>query len=420
LKLNSNIFAREDLPSVFFYFPQSMSPTESTFDIELQRVKSLSEFDLEYDKLQPEFENLTRLAASIAGTDISVVNLIDSYTQWSVSHFGMAVMQSPREESVCNYTIQQEDYFEVSRLDLDPRFCKIDFTVGENALKYYLGLPLTTKSGDRIGALCVVAKVEKHLSDEKIGQLKIIAEEIVELLELKKELNKSRKQASNAIQTKNKVVHDIRGPLNGIIGLTELALDEESNPEEILEFMQMIQEAGTNMRELTEDILNEAGNSTEFNNNYFTPSTFALRLEALYAPQARHKNVKISFLFNEEIEDFQFSRKKLLQIAGNLISNAIKFTDKDGDVLVKVDIDTKIPEQKLLIEVKDSGTGITLERLEKLRTGTPVSADGTLGEKGFGLGLNLVFGLVHSLNGTINISSKIGDGTSIKVEIPLK
>ena len=139
-----------------------------------------------------------------------------------------------------------------------------------------------------------------------------------------------------------------------------------------------------------------------------------------YAPQARYKNVKISFLFNEEIEDFQFSRKKLLQIAGNLISNAIKFTDKGGEVLVNLNIDTIMPEQKLLIEVKDSGTGITFERLEELRTGIPVSADGTIGEKGFGLGLNLVFDLVHSLNGTMNISSKIGDGTNIKVEIPLK
>jgi signal transduction histidine kinase len=331
----------------------------------------------------------------------------------------MAVIQIPREDSVCNYTIQQEDYFEVRRLDLDPRFCEMDLIARENGLKYYLGLPLTTKSGDRIGALCVVDKDEKHLSEEKIDQLKIIAEEIMERLQLKKELNKTRKQANDAIQTKNKVVHDIRGPLNGIIGLTELALDEESNPEETMEFMQMIQEAGTNMRELTEDILNESENSPEFKNNYFTPSTFAIRLEALYAPQARHKNVKISFLFNEEIEDFQFSRKKLLQIAGNLISNAIKFTNKGGEVLVNLDIDTKMPEQKLQIEVKDSGTGISFERLEELRTGTPVSSDGTLGEKGFGLGLNLVFDLVHSLNGTMNISSKIGDGTNIKVEIPI-
>jgi signal transduction histidine kinase len=397
-----------------------MSPTESTFDIELQRVKSLSEFDLEYDKLQPEFENLTRLAASIASTDIALVNLIDTYTQWTVSHFGMAVIQMPREESVCNYTIQQKDYFEVRRLDLDPRFCELDLTVGENGLKYYLGFPLTTITGERIGALCVVDKDEKQLSEQKIDQLKIIAEGIVELLQLKKELNKIGKRANDAIQTKNKIVHDIRGPLNGIIGLTELALDEESNPEETREFMQMIHEAGTNMRELTEDILNEVENSTELKNNYFTPSTFSKRLEALYGPQARFKKVKISFRFNEEIEDFQFSRKKLLQIAGNLISNAIKFTDKGGEVLVNLDIDTNMPEQKLLIEVKDSGTGITFERMEELRAGTPVSADGTLGEKGFGLGIKLVFDLVQSLNGTMNISSKIGNGTNIKVEIPLK
>jgi signal transduction histidine kinase len=330
----------------------------------------------------------------------------------------MAMIQMPREESVCNYTIQQEDYLEIPRLDLDLRFMEMEYVKGEFGLKYYLGLALTTNSGARIGTLCVADKDEMHLSEEKIDQLKIIAEEIVERLQLKKELNKNKKQANDAIQTKNKIVHDIRGPLNGIIGLTELALDEESNPAETLEFMQMIQEAGTNMRELTEDILNEEENATEFKNNYFTPSTFAKRLEALYIPQARHKEVQIKFRFSKEIEDFTFSRKKLLQIGGNLISNAIKFTDKGGEVLVNLDINTKMAEQKLLIEVLDSGTGITFERLEELQTGTSVSANGTNGEIGFGLGLKLVFDLVHSLNGTMNISSKIGEGTNIKVEIP--
>ncbi len=397
-----------------------MSTTESTFDIELQRVKSLSDFDLEFDELQPEFENFTRLAAKIAGTGISVVNLIDSYTQWTVSQFGSAIGQMPREDSICNYTIQQMGHLEIPRLDLDLRFMKMEFVKGENGLKYYLGLPLTTNSGARIGTLCVVGKDEKHLSKGKIDQLTLIAEEIVIKLQLKKELKESEKLLLDTIQTKNKVVHDIRGPLNGIIGLTELALDEESNPEETLEFMQMIQEAGTNMRELTEDILNEAENSSDFKINYFTPSTFSKRLEALYAPQAKYKNVKIDFRFNREIGDFQFSRKKLLQIAGNLISNAIKFTEKGGVVIISLDINHKLPEHKLVIKVKDSGTGITFERLEELRSGTAVSSNGTLGEKGFGLGLNLVFNLVHSLNGTMNISSKIGDGTDIKVEIPLK
>jgi len=389
-----------------------MSTTESTFDIELRRIKSLSDFDLEYDKLQPEFENLTKLAATLAGTEISVINLIDSYTQWSVSHFGMAIIQMPREESVCNYTIQQKDYMEISRLDKDERFMEMGFVTGENGLRYYLGLPLTTNSGSRIGTLCVVDKDEKHLSKEKIDQLKIIAKEIVERLQLKKELN-------DAIQTQNKIVHDIRGPLNGIIGLTELALNEETSPEETLEFMHMIREAGANMQELTDDILNETVNSLD-QDNYFTPSTFAKRLEALYAPQARYKNVKIGFHYNKKIEGFQFARKKLLQIAGNLISNAIKFTESGGEVLVNLNIDTQSPEQKLLIEVKDSGTGITFERLEELRSGTQISANGTDGEKGFGLGLNLVFDLVHSLNGTMSISSELGEGTSIKVVIPRK
>jgi hypothetical protein len=54
---------------------------------------------------------MTKLAAKVAGTDISVINLIDMYTQWTVSNFGMDLDQMPREDSVCQYTIMQNDAF---------------------------------------------------------------------------------------------------------------------------------------------------------------------------------------------------------------------------------------------------------------------------------------------------------------------
>ena len=66
---------------------------------ELDRLMELSEFDLEYSDLDKSFSNLTKLAAKVAGTDVSLINLIDSFTQWSIASFGVDIKQMPRSLS---------------------------------------------------------------------------------------------------------------------------------------------------------------------------------------------------------------------------------------------------------------------------------------------------------------------------------
>ena len=76
---------------------------------EFERLLALSEFDLDYTELDHTFSDLTTLAAKVAGTDISLINLIDSFTQWSASSFGMDIQQIPGEESVSQHTILPEN-----------------------------------------------------------------------------------------------------------------------------------------------------------------------------------------------------------------------------------------------------------------------------------------------------------------------
>ena len=89
---------------------------------EYARIKKLSEFDLDYGDLQKEFQNLVELAAHIAGTNISLINLIDSHSQWTVSSYCYKLFEMDREDSICQYTIQSERSMEIHRLDQDTRF----------------------------------------------------------------------------------------------------------------------------------------------------------------------------------------------------------------------------------------------------------------------------------------------------------
>jgi hypothetical protein len=106
---------------------------------EFERLLALSEFDLDYTELDHTFSDLTALAAKVAGTDISLVNLIDSYTQWSASSFGINIKQVPREDSVCQYTILSDNKkgFEVKDLSSDDRFKNLCYVTQTPSLKYY-------------------------------------------------------------------------------------------------------------------------------------------------------------------------------------------------------------------------------------------------------------------------------------------
>lgn len=386
---------------------------------EYKRVSHLAELDLDYEELQEEFQDLSQLGASITGTEVSLINLIGAHYQWSISGSGNAAFDTiPREDAVCNYTIQETDFFEVSRLDQDPRFSDKDYVKGENGFKYYYGIPLKMHDKIAVGALCVLSTEETTLSKDQIEKLGIIAGEIVKRLELKLKLKRSEKYADQQERIKERLAHDVRGPISGIVQLLGIAQEEIQSPEELNEILTMTIDSGKNLLNLTEDILNEVTEARQSVKENFTLSSFAEKLSSLYKPQAQSKGVKFSVNHSEE-QTWVFSKKDLMPISGNLISNAIKFTPSEGTVAVFLDVEENDQNKKLIIRVTDTGIGMSEEKLQRLTTDEAISENGTEGEKGFGFGLRLVMDLVHKMGGTLEATSIIGDGTKIMVRLPL-
>lgn len=398
-------------------------PTPPIPSNEMDRLLSLSGFDLDYAEHKDSFKDLAKLAAKVAGTEISLVNLIDSFTQWSISSHGLEVEQLPREDSVCQYTIVNGEYFEVEDLQKDERFKNKFYVTDEPKLRYYYGIPLKTSDDHNIGALCVLDKNVKELTPEKVELLKIIADEIVNRLNDIKVIDKLKNKLSEAKETQKKVAHDIRGPLSGIIGLAQLIEDqgEDNQIEEVLEFINLIHKSGRSILELADEILSADKKDIKpvTNSNEFNLLVFKDKLERLFVPQARNKNIRLEVKTSSESELIPFSKNKLLQITGNLISNAIKFTPKGG--LVEVDLSLELDEQAtgtLQIRVSDNGTGIDEAGIQKILKGSATSTGGTANEAGFGFGLALVKHLIDTLKGTVNIYSKPGEGTVFEVRLP--
>jgi signal transduction histidine kinase len=116
--------------------------------------------------------------------------------------------------------------------------------------------------------------------------------------------------------------------------------------------------------------------------------------------------------------EIPFSKNKILQIAGNLISNAIKFTPENGKVTVDLGLVIGQDDKKLQITVKDTGIGLTEEAIQNIQNGTVSSTEGTEGEQGYGFGLSLVKHLLDGMKGSLLIASKPGHGAEFSVRIP--
>jgi hypothetical protein len=101
---------------------------------EMERLLSLSGLDMDYSDQQDNFKDLAKLAAKVAGTSISLVNMIDSFTQWTISNYGMEIDQMSREETVCQYTIMADDPLEVGDLSTDSRFAGKSYVTGDPKL----------------------------------------------------------------------------------------------------------------------------------------------------------------------------------------------------------------------------------------------------------------------------------------------
>ena len=132
-----------------------------------------------------------------------------------------------------------------------------------------------------------------------------------------------------------------------------------------------------------------------------------------YEPIAEMKNVEIESTFTGDDTVVMGDRKRILQIAGNILSNAIKFTKK-GSVNISVDY----RDNTLTIKVQDSGTGMNEEQVKRIFA--PFSRlDNADTQEGFGLGLSIAKALVELLEGQIDVESHVGFGSKFTVTIPV-
>ncbi len=214
--------------------------------------------------------------------------------------------------------------------------------------------------------------------------------------------------------------HDLKGPLTSIRALLDIITPEIRNysMDEIEKMINMINSSVHNTTNLLEDILMWArsnSNNISFEPKLVTISSICTKVIESLKLIAKNKNIAIKYTTAQEINVFADSNM-LDTILRNLISNAIKFTNRNG--LVNVYAESN--QSYVTITVSDNGVGISPTEINKLfDLSQKITSVGTENEKGTGLGLLLCKEFVEKHNGKIWVESQLGKGSDFKFEIPL-
>ncbi len=267
-------------------------------------------------------------------------------------------------------------------------------------------------------------KLKRTLRDKQIttSVLETTISELkkqTENLKLQKAL--TEEQAEFKEQLFAKVSHELRTPLHGILGMSHLLENSTLNPEQ-QGFIDIIRGSADNLLVIINDILNlskiNAG-KTVLLLEPFSTEKFLNDLKGVVEFKAKGKGLNLLFFKPPNLPPFLTGdRTRLYQVLLNLLNNAIKYTDK-GHVALNIYVQSKTEEDiSLQFEIKDTGIGIDPTASKLIFdsfTQLEIKSNGIY--SGVGLGLNIVKKLVNLMDGTIDLKSKVGEGTIFSVKL---
>lgn len=278
----------------------------------------------------------------------------------------------------------------------------------DKSLFYAYGLvfPLTGLDGELLGYV----KILRDLTDRKQSE-DAIKKYIGELEDLN-----THKESVLAILS-----HDLRSPLSAIIGTTKYLKDnfQKMKPEAIQEMLNLLYKSSIDELDMLDYLVEWA--RIKYASEAFSPSKIKLTeyIDKVFEKLNEAASINTINLHNDIEDDTSVfaDGKMLISIIQNIVSNAIKHTDKGGTITVTA----KRKDDKIIVQVKDSGIGMSNEIIEKLFTPQMKSLSETRKKnKGAGIGLLLVKGFLEKSGGEIWVESIEGTGSSFYFSLPIE
>jgi signal transduction histidine kinase len=382
---------------------------------EKERLEELKNLEILDTPAEQDYDDVVKLASAICQTPISLVSLIDAQRQWFKARVGLADPQTSRDVAFCAHAILDDELMVVPDATNDARFFDNPLVQNNPNIRFYAGMPLVTRSGYKIGTLCVIDSEPRHLSTEQQFALKTLGKQVINMLELR--MKNQRLNKLNSLQNKFLAIisHDVRNPLVSVKSLIDMMDNEMISKEDFNEISNQLSDNVSLTIELLNNLIDWGISQTRGDKLELKTLKIAdiVDSELIRLAQAA-KTKNLSLINNIAAHAVVLADENMLKfIIRNLLTNAIKFTAQGG---ISVSLDDTA--HGWTIDVADTGVGIPAEKQVKLFDWEKrFTTNGTNNEAGSGLGLLMCKEFAEKHLGTITLKSVPNEGTTFKVAI---
>lgn len=399
---------------------RSESMNQNNFsNSEDKRLDELHSYDILDSSPENDFDNITELAASICHTKMAVISLVDKNRVWFKSRVNIELEEVERQYAFCSENIIDKGQpLVIGNAQCLAKYDNNPLVQEEPHLTFYAGVPLVTKNNIALGALCVFDDEPMQLTELQLTNLQKLASQVVRLLELRKSKRKLQaalcreKEVNHDLENFASVAaHDLKAPLANIHALAELLELEAKDrlSEDEIGYIGLIEKSSDQLRSMIDAMLSftKSINIEESDQNDVSAQDIFKSLDNIVNTEPN-----FSLKWECEVDQFHVNKSALDQILLNLVTNSIKYNDKQNPLVV---VRASENRKEYIFEVEDNGMGISQEDQAKIfrvfETGNKLDKSG---KKGTGMGLANVLKIVRKMGGDISVQSTLGKGATFR------
>lgn len=389
-----------------------------TSEIESSRIEALQRYHILDTKCESTFDRITALTASILGVPYSCVSLVDHTRVWFKSRNGVDAVEVPRVPGLCDTAIEQDAVYHLRDAREDPIAKSNPLVDAEGGIRFYVGVPLKTSDGYKIGTLCAFGPEPRDLPADEESWIAELGDFVMHEIEARRVRSELEHTEGALLQAQrlgsiglvaSGVAHDFNNLLCGIIGNAGLLQAEVSEAGHARKLVDEIDTVARRAAELVGQVLAYAGR--EEGDVHVPVDVNSLVQQTRYMlDSVIQDRTRLELSLTPGPAVVVANPASVRQLIMNLITNASESYEGQTGI---VRLSTKRIDDKVQLTVEDHGCGMTPDMAERIFEPFYTSK-----AEGRGLGLAVARRILESANGDIVVESKPGQGTRFRVTLP--
>ena len=379
---------------------------------------------------EPAFDRLTSLATTVLDVPVALVSLVDEDRQFFKSCIGLpepwaSLRETPLSHSFCQHVVAEQQPLIIEDARIHP-LVRDNLAIAELDVAAYAGIPLITPEGHALGTLCVIDTQPRHWTETEVTILRELAESVMTEIALRRQTQ----AAEEALQARDElltiIAHDLRNPVSVIHSYIQLLRPRvpprgPADVEHLRLGLEHMGVATTRLIAQIDELLDlarlQAGQALEL--QLRPVDLVALTREVALEQQQTTRHHAITVVTSLPELCGCYDPVRIARVLSNLLSNAVKYSPDGGTITMEVSQVQDAAGAWALLRVRDEGLGIPEAELPRIFHRFQRASNVVGRISGTGIGLASVQQIVAAHQGTIEVASREGQGTTVSVRLPL-